>query len=87
MKTRSKTTPRKVGAYEAKTHLPQLLDAVEEGQAVIITRRSREVARLIPQEHPEDKKAVFSQLRAFRAGLKKTTKESARELIDAGRRI
>ena len=36
-----------VGAYEAKTHLPRLLEEVEGGGTVTITRHGRPVARLV----------------------------------------
>jgi prevent-host-death family protein len=39
---------REVGAYEAKTRLPQLLREVAKGQRVTITLRGRPVAELIP---------------------------------------
>ena len=39
---------RSVGAYEAKTHLPSLLDQVERGETITITKHGREVARLVP---------------------------------------
>jgi prevent-host-death family protein len=39
---------REIQAANAKTHLPQLLDAVERGETIIITRHGRPVARLIP---------------------------------------
>ncbi len=48
---------REFGAFEAKTHLSQLLDLVEEGQAIYITRRGKRVARLVPPEPPVEKKA------------------------------
>jgi prevent-host-death family protein len=38
----------KVGAYEAKTHLPKLLERVESGESIAITRHGKEVAYLIP---------------------------------------
>ena len=38
--------PTTIGAYEAKTHLPRLLDEVEAGATVTITQHGREVARL-----------------------------------------
>jgi prevent-host-death family protein len=41
-----------VGAYEAKTHLAALLDRVEQGEALTITRNGRPVARLVPVEAP-----------------------------------
>jgi len=37
---------REVGAFEAKNKLGQLLDLVEQGEEVIITRHGKEVARL-----------------------------------------
>jgi prevent-host-death family protein len=40
---------REIQASEAKTHLPQLLDAVERGETIIITRHGRSVARLVPK--------------------------------------
>ena len=39
---------RHVGAYEAKTHLSSLLDDVERGEVIIITRRGVPIARLTP---------------------------------------
>jgi prevent-host-death family protein len=40
---------REVQASEAKTHLPQLLDEVERGETIIITRHGRAIARIIPE--------------------------------------
>jgi prevent-host-death family protein len=37
-----------VSVYNAKTHLSRLLDAVEAGEEVVITRNGRPVARLVP---------------------------------------
>ena len=39
---------REVDALEAKNKLGQLLDLVERGEEIIITRRGKEVARLVP---------------------------------------
>lgn len=44
---------REVGAFEAKTHLSSLLDAVARGEEVVITKRGRPVARLVPPAAPE----------------------------------
>ena len=41
---------RSIQSAEAKTHLPQLLDDVERGETVVITRHGRPVARLVPDE-------------------------------------
>ena len=37
-----------IGASEAKTHLPQLLDRVARGERLTITRHGKPVAQLIP---------------------------------------
>ncbi|MFZ0887429.1 MAG: type II toxin-antitoxin system prevent-host-death family antitoxin [Candidatus Binataceae bacterium] len=39
---------REIGAFEAKTKLSTLLDWVERGEEVVITRRGKAVARMIP---------------------------------------
>ena len=39
---------KSVGLAEAKAHLSALLDAVEAGEEVVITRRGQAVARLVP---------------------------------------
>ena len=38
-----------VGSFDAKTHLSSLLDKVEAGEQVLITRHGKPVARLIPE--------------------------------------
>ncbi len=73
-----------VGAFEAKTHLSQLLDRVGRGERIVITRRGRPVAVLQAPERPSraqvvEAMAAFSRGRSL-GGL------SVRELIDAGRR-
>jgi prevent-host-death family protein len=40
---------REIQASDAKTHLPQLLDDVERGETVVITRHGRPIARLVPE--------------------------------------
>lgn len=39
---------REIGAFEAKSRLGQLLDRVEAGEEIAITRRGKVVARLVP---------------------------------------
>lgn len=50
--------------YSAKTHLSRLLDQVEQGEEVIITRRGKPVARLvrIGEALPRPKPVVFGLL-------------------------
>src|SRR5437868_5222296 len=54
-----------VGSYEAKTHLPQLLDRVERGEVVVITRRGRPAARLVPVTIPANAQSAVAELQAF----------------------
>ena len=42
---------REIQASDAKTHLPQLLDDVERGETIIITRHGRPIARIVPESH------------------------------------
>jgi prevent-host-death family protein len=76
-----------VGAYEAKTKLPALLNWVERGREVTITRHARNIARLVPAGEPGVDRSVFLRLRALHARISPGKGESARDLIAAGRRI
>jgi prevent-host-death family protein len=80
-------TSTAIGAFEAKTHLSELLERVEQGAVVTITRRGRPVARLVPIEtgtHDRAAQAVAG-LRALRRGVTLGGVDW-RELRDAGRR-
>lgn len=75
-----------VGAYEAKTHLPQLLKQVESGQTITITRNGAPVARLVPVNDAGD---VVAEILAHQKSVPKPAREqrvSMRELIEEGRR-
>lgn len=79
--------PTIVGAFEAKTHLSSLLDRVERGEEIVITKHGRPVARLLPAiaAPSEDARRAIEELRAFRRrhsldGL------DWRELRDEGRK-
>lgn len=76
-----------VGAFEAKTHLSALLDRVERGEEILITKHGRPVARLAPVQAAPSAQAreAVEALRRFRAthslgGL------DWRELRDEGRK-
>jgi prevent-host-death family protein len=61
---------RAVNIYEAKTQLSALIQAVEQGEEVVITNRNRPVARLVPAA-PRREKPVFGSAKAAfeRSGL------------------
>lgn len=76
-----------IGSFDAKTHLPELLDRASKGERITITRRGTPVAVLIPAEaRPrKNRKQVIEELKQFGRGrtLKKGTK--VRDLIEEGR--
>jgi prevent-host-death family protein len=76
-----------IGAFEAKTHLSELLDRVEAGEELVITRHGRPVARLVPVADAQQQRAAeaVSRLRALRRGATLGGLDW-RELRDAGRR-
>ena len=57
-----------VTVAEAKTLLSSLLDAVEAGEAVVITRRGKPIAELVPRCSVRD---LLPQLAALREALPK----------------
>jgi antitoxin (DNA-binding transcriptional repressor) of toxin-antitoxin stability system len=44
---------RRIQASEAKAHLAQLLDEVERGETLVITRHGRAIAQLGPEQSGE----------------------------------
>ena len=77
---------KRVGSYEAKTHLPRLLDEVEAGEVITITKHGRVVAVLSPAR-PERSAAVAAAeaLRMFRRGHR-LRGVRIKDLINEGRR-
>ncbi len=75
-----------VGAFEAKTHLTELLKKVSQGETFRITRRGVPVARLVPdEEKKKDLKTIAEELKEIRKGAS-LGGLTYRELIDEGRR-
>ena len=78
-----------VGAYEAKTHLPRLLDEVAGGETITITRHGVPVAQLVPMpdnRRPDVGKAI-DEWREFRRQHNITLGPdlTIRDLIEEGR--
>ena len=76
-----------VGAYEAKTHLPKLLERVAQGHRITITKHGVPVSVLEPYDSEKnvDVREVIQSLREFRAG-NQLGDLTIREMIDEGRR-
>jgi prevent-host-death family protein len=57
---------REFGAFEAKNKLGHLLDLVERGEEVVITRHGREVARLVPARPVRTRDQARAAIRRIR---------------------
>ena len=73
---------REIGAFEAKSKLGQLLDWVEAGEEVVITRRGKVVAKLVP---PDRAQAAAVRIRTMRHGVTLGGELQLKELIAEGR--
>ncbi len=87
--------PLTVGAFEAKTKLAELLDKVEAGESVTITRRGKAVARLVAIRPQDERQREQQRMLALIEEIKRTRVGRGRpagpgttipELIKAGRR-
>ncbi len=74
-----------VGAFEAKTHLPKLLERVAQGEHIIISKHGVPVAELVPVRRVSlnDRYQAIEKLKAFRVG--KRAGEPIRHMIEEGR--
>jgi prevent-host-death family protein len=79
---------KSVGSFEAKTHLPELLERVAKGEKILITRRGQPVAMLVPppQAPSRDVQEVIADMKALRQG-NTLDGVTIRELIEEGRRF
>ncbi len=75
---------REIQASEAKTHLPQLLDDVERGETILITRHGRPIARLVP-EADRRQAAIDQAVANIRAMRQSTTDKLTLDEILASR--
>jgi prevent-host-death family protein len=78
---------KSVGAFDAKTHLNELLQRASKGETIRITRRGVPVAKLIPPDDGEklDARSLVEAIRQLRSGIT-LGQITIRELIDEGRR-
>lgn len=73
---------REVQASEAKTHLLQLLDDVEHGETVVITRHGKRIAHLVPDAE-QRRAAVAAAIEGIKELRKRTGKVTLQEILDA----
>ena len=80
--------PNTVGAYEAKTHLSELLEKVEAGEEITITKHGAPVAKLVPvkkEASPEERVAAIERIQKLASGLSLSGLK-VKDLISDGRR-
>jgi prevent-host-death family protein len=61
-----------IGAYEAKTHLSELLEKVEAGEEITITKHGAPVAKLVPvkkRASPQERIAAIERIEKLASGL------------------
>lgn len=78
-----------IGSFEAKTHLPQLLERVSRGEKIFITRHGKPTAMLVPAltETTKNVHDVLNEMKALRRGNVLGKGLSIRDLIEEGRRF
>ena len=79
---------KQVGAYEAKTHLAQLLDDVERGASITITRRGTPIATLVPavNHDRQSTQKTIERMKQARARRPKMTTAEILAARDEGRK-
>jgi prevent-host-death family protein len=87
-----KSTQKTVGAYEAKTKLPELLERAAAGEIITITKHNQPIARLVPARTPDRASldALFKEMDDIRerSPLNPPGKPrlSIKQLIEEGRK-
>ena len=78
---------REIGAYEAKTRLPELLRQVQAGKRFTITLRGKAIADLIPSpaQGPKDVGAAIDKFLAFMKTHPLRASVDIKALIEEGR--
>ncbi len=80
-----------IGVYDAKTHLPKLLERVRRGERFLITKHGRAVAELVPaaEESAADVKQVIQEMQQWQQQEGPTLGPglTIRQLREEGRRF
>ena len=81
----------KVQLFEAKARLSELVARAEAGREIVITRRGRAVARIVParpggRRREVERDAIVDEIEAFARTVKVKRRFNLRQLIEAGRK-
>jgi prevent-host-death family protein len=79
---------KQIQASRAKAQFAELLDDVERGEIVVITRHGKPIARLIPDDacKRDDIRHAIGQIKALRKRVKPASVEEILSWRDEGRR-
>jgi prevent-host-death family protein len=79
---------REIQASEAKVHLPRLLDDVERGETLIITRHGRRIARIVPEadRRQEEVDRALTSIQELRDRHSRITVDELLSARDEGRK-
>lgn len=75
-----------IGSYQAKTQLSRLLERVNQGEEIIITRKGKPIAKLVPMGKPSmvEVQNAIDEIRRLRKGITLGNMK-IKELIEEGR--
>ena len=76
---------RKVGLFEAKQKLSELVERASRGERIGITRRGKLAAQIVPAQEEVDLRDIFAGMDEIRKRSKKPKNVSVKELIEEGR--
>jgi prevent-host-death family protein len=79
--------PNVVGAYDAKTRFSELLQKVESGEEITITRHGTPIARMVPvkkKHSAEERREAIKRIQEMQKGLSLGNMK-IRDLINEGR--
>ncbi len=79
---------RRVGLFQAKNGLSELVERASRGEEIMITRRGREAAMLVPASRRAHRspREVVAHIRRVREGANLPKGFTLRRLIEEGRR-
>jgi prevent-host-death family protein len=82
---------REIGAFDAEKSLGALLDRVQRGEEIVITRHGKRIARLVPEGAAKDGQTARAAAERIRARAKDIPRDEAisieewKQFRDAGR--
>ena len=77
---------RKVGLFEAKQKLSELVERASRGERIGITRRGKLAAQIVPAQEGVDIKEIFEGMERIRKRAKSLRGVTVKDLIEEGRR-